>query len=116
MGRAKWLLMVAACIICFNYISNEFLANAQVDDLSAYSGPFYYEGVEYDKYERKEGSTGFIEEYTSKEAFCSPALPITVPGTSLMGDVFMGIVYILILFWFFLGIAIVAEIFMEAIE
>ena len=28
----------------------------------------------------------------------------------------MGIVYVLILFWFFLGIAIVAEIFIEAIE
>ena len=114
--RARWLLLVAACVICFNYISTEFAANAQMDDLSAYSGPFYYEGVEFDQYERKESATGFIEEYTAKEAFCSPNLPITVPGTSLMGDLFMGIVYILILFWFFLGIAIVAEIFMEAIE
>ena len=33
-----------------------------------------------------------------------------------MGDAFMGTIYILVLFWFFLGIAIVADIFMEAIE
>ena len=39
-----------------------------------------------------------------------------VPGTSLMNDGLMGVVYCLVLFWFFLGIAIVADIFMEAIE
>ena len=39
-----------------------------------------------------------------------------VPGTSLMNDGLMGVVYCLVLFWFFLGIAIVADIFMGAIE
>ena len=45
-----------------------------------------------------------------------PALSIVVPGSSLMSDGFMGTIYCLVLFWMFLGIAVVADIFMEAIE
>ena len=45
-----------------------------------------------------------------------PEIPMIVPGTSLMNDGLMGVVYCLVLFWFFLGIAIVADIFMGAIE
>ena len=87
-----------------------------MEDLSQYSGPFFYEGTEYKIYERTEAAGGYIEEYTNKETICNPGIPIIVPGTTLMNDLLMGIVYVLILFWFFLGIAIVAEIFMEAIE
>ena len=45
-----------------------------------------------------------------------PSMPLVVPGTSLLNETFMGIIYLLVLFWFFLGIAIVADIFMESIE
>lgn len=41
---------------------------------------------------------------------------ILVPGTSLMSDGLMGIVYLLWLGWLFVGIAIISDIFMEAIE
>mmetsp|Transcript_23509 Transcript_23509/g.16688 ORF Transcript_23509/g.16688 Transcript_23509/m.16688 type:complete len:198 (+) Transcript_23509:272-865(+) len=39
-----------------------------------------------------------------------------MPGISLCNEVFLGIAYILILCYVFLGIAIIADIFMEAIE
>lgn len=38
---------------------------------------------------------------------------ILVPGTSLMSDGLMGIVYLLWLGWLFVGIAIISDIFME---
>ena len=79
-------------------------------------GPYMYEGKEYTLYRKIEGASGYIEEYSNKESFCTTDLPIIVPGTELLNDTFMGIVYTLVLFWFFLGIAIVADIFMESIE
>lgn len=39
--------------------------------------------------------------------------PVLVPGTSLMNDGFMGVVYLLWLGYLFLGIAIISDIFME---
>jgi len=56
---------------------------------------------------------GFIEEFWTKQR-CSSI--ILIPGTSLLGSTLMGIVYLLTLGYLFLGIAIVSDIFMEAIE
>jgi hypothetical protein len=39
-----------------------------------------------------------------------------VPGTSLKHNILMGVTYLLMLVWCFLGIAIISDIFMEAIE
>jgi hypothetical protein len=56
---------------------------------------------------------GFIEEfYDSQRCFS----PILVPGTSLLPTGLMGIVYLLWLGYLFIGIAIISDIFMEAIE
>lgn len=41
---------------------------------------------------------------------------ILVPGTSLMSNGLLGVVYLLWLGYLFLGIAIISDIFMEAIE
>ena len=41
---------------------------------------------------------------------------LNVPGTSLMGKAPLGIFYLIFLFWLFLGISVIADIFMEAIE
>tara|TARA_B100000780_G_C21035327_1_gene415200 strand:- start:588 stop:737 length:150 start_codon:yes stop_codon:yes gene_type:complete len=38
---------------------------------------------------------------------------VIVPGTSLMGNGLMGVLYLLGLGWLFLGIAIISDIFME---
>ena len=117
--RFKYLCSLTLCGILFNFISDQIAVKAQLDsDPLAYSGPFYYEGTlyEYHMHTVGSGKKGYIEEYTNKNTFCVSELPIIVPGTSLMNEAFLGIVYLLVLFWFFLGIAIVADIFMEAIE
>ena len=41
---------------------------------------------------------------------------INVPGTSLMGKGTLCTFYLIFLFWLFLGISVIADIFMEAIE
>jgi hypothetical protein len=41
---------------------------------------------------------------------------VLIPGTSLLPKGLLAIMYLLFLGWLFLGIAIVADIFMEAIE
>lgn len=41
---------------------------------------------------------------------------ILVPGTSLLNNELMGFMYFMFLMYLFLGISIIADIFMEAIE
>ena len=57
---------------------------------------------------------GFVEEYYSGEHCYMGSL--NVPGTSLMTKRTLGIFYFIFLFWLFLGISVIADIFMEAIE
>lgn len=63
---------------------------------------------------RINSSGGYIEEYTNKETFCHSW--VFNPGLSLMSDAALGVCYLLLLFWLFIGISILADIFMEAIE
>ena len=112
--RAKGIWAVTILFAAFSFISSQYVVVSEETDLM--DGPYMYEGKEYSLYRKIEGASGYIEEYTNKESFCTTDLPIIVPGTELLNDTFMGIVYTLVLFWFFLGIAIVADIFMESIE
>mmetsp|Transcript_20110 Transcript_20110/g.24790 ORF Transcript_20110/g.24790 Transcript_20110/m.24790 type:complete len:84 (+) Transcript_20110:205-456(+) len=57
---------------------------------------------------------GYIDEYTNKEEFCTSWIFNT--GISLLGDAALTICYLLFLFWLFIGIQILSDIFMEAIE
>ena len=41
---------------------------------------------------------------------------LNVPGTALLPKALLGIFYLIFLFWLFLGISVIADIFMEAIE
>ena len=41
---------------------------------------------------------------------------LNVAGTQLMGNTTLGIFYFMFLLWLFLGISVIADIFMEAIE
>jgi mannose/fructose/N-acetylgalactosamine-specific phosphotransferase system component IIC len=41
---------------------------------------------------------------------------VLIPGTSLMPTGFLGFIYVVFLGFLFLGISIIADIFMEAIE
>jgi len=59
------------------------------------------------------GSSGYVEEYWS-ELRCYSF--ILVPGTQLLPNSLLGISYMIGLVYLFLGVAIVSDIFMEAIE
>lgn len=59
-------------------------------------------------------SNGFVEEYYSGE-HCYSSM-FNLPGTPLMGKTVVGIFYFIFLLWLFLGISVIADIFMEAIE
>jgi hypothetical protein len=41
---------------------------------------------------------------------------LNIAGTSLMNNTTLGIFYMIFLIWLFLGISVIADIFMEAIE
>jgi solute carrier family 8 (sodium/calcium exchanger) len=63
---------------------------------------------------RFKGAQGFVDEYYDDELCHSPL--ILIPGTSLLSKGFLAVVYFIFLCWLFMGIAIIADIFMEAIE
>jgi len=65
-------------------------------------------------FKRTGGAEGYIEEYTNKPGFCTSVL--VLPGLSLIHSGVLGIASLLMLLYLFLGIAIVADIFVEAIE
>lgn len=67
----------------------------------------------YDNYTLEVQPQGFIEEFWTKQR-CSSV--IIIPGSSLLGSGLMGTAYLLTLGYLFLGIAVVSDIFMEAIE
>ena len=72
-------------------------------------------------YNRMEGASGFVEHYyESDESFCMPtdalANIVIIPGTMLLSRGGMGVALVIFICWLFLGIAIIADIFMEAIE
>ena len=59
-------------------------------------------------------NNGYIDEYTNKEIFCTSW--VFNPGFSLLGDGALAVFYLIMLFWLFIGIQILSDIFMEAIE
>jgi len=70
-----------------------------------------WDGRDFDEYNLKKYSTGFVEEYSNADEFChSFLLP---PGFSLMNGVLLAVIYFLGLMYLFLGIAIISDIFME---
>ena len=73
-----------------------------------------WEGKEFAQFLRIGRPGGYIDEYTDKETFCHSW--VLFPGLSLLPDAALGICYLLFLFWLFMGIAILADLFMEAIE
>lgn len=58
-------------------------------------------------------SQGYIEEFYKTQRCYSPIL---VPGSSLLGPALVGCVYLVWLGYLFVGIGIISDIFMEAIE
>jgi hypothetical protein len=110
--RIKYFFMCVACYLGVQ-IFTQVVVNAVIER-EGFSGPYVYEGVEYAAYQSVYQPQGYIDEYTNKEEFCTSF--VVIPGFSLTNELFQGISYIIILCYLFLGIALVADIFMEAIE
>ena len=89
------------------------LATAKIK-FNDFDGPYLWAGTEFDARYAVYMPGGFIEEYSNGETFCTSW--IFHPGLSLLGDGALGVLYLLFLVWLFIGIAIMSDIFMEAIE
>lgn len=99
--------------LAMELLSNFLAAQAKIKPVE-YSGEYLWAGENYSKFQRTYMPGGYIDEYSSKEEFCTAW--IYHPGLSLLGDGALGFCYLLFLVWLFIGIQILSDIFMEAIE
>lgn len=76
-------------------------------------GKCNYDGKTWNLYSSTVAANGFIEEWADERLCLTSAI---VPGSSLLPDGLLGIVYLIFLGYLFFGIAIISDIFMEAIE
>ena len=104
--------LIALVSIATQFLTS-YVADAAIEGQD-YEGPYLWDGTEYDLYVRVQNPQGFIDEFTNKDDFCTSW--VYHPGLSLMNDGALAICYLLFLFWLFIGISILADIFMEAIE
>lgn len=90
-----------------------YVADAKIKETD-FQGPYRFNGETFDQFVRVKNPQGFVDEYTNKEEFCVSWVYHT--GLSLMPDAVLGVMHLIFLFWLFIGIAILADIFMESIE
>ena len=110
--RVKTMTFTFFALITLNLIS-QHVADAKIKP-TEYKGPYIWEGEEYEKFVRVYMPGGYIDEYTNKETFCTTW--VFNSGISLLGDGALAVCYGLLLIWLFIGIQILSDIFMEAIE
>lgn len=75
---------------------------------------YTWKGEAYDLFDTKDFELGSITEYSNKDEFCHSYM--LLPGIPLMGNLTLIFGYLFCLIYLFLGIAIVSDIFMGAIE
>ena len=110
--RVGYMSIIVLFSICMQFFTN-YVADASIKGQD-YEGPYLWEGEEYKLFVRVENAQGLVEEYSNKEEMCTSW--VFHPGLSLLHPAALGIGYLLFLFWLFIGISILADIFMEAIE
>jgi hypothetical protein len=78
---------------------------------------FEFKGKTYTSYLRTNMANGYVDHYYDggDEARCYSSL-VLIPGTELLNKKLLAVVYLMFLFYLFLGISIVADLFMAAIE
>jgi hypothetical protein len=104
--RSKFtLLMATVAIICLGIASRFVEAE---DEKIKWNGE-EWEAMAVESYPR-----GRIVYFSQNEEICTSA--ILIPGIAIMGTGFLATMYGCVLIYLFLGISIVADIFMEAIE
>lgn len=78
------------------------------------TGANIWDGDEFDHYKQYEMDRGYIEVFSNKEEICTSFL--LIPGTELLPYPLLAIAYFTTLMYLFLGVAIISDIFMAAIE
>lgn len=80
MRRVQLMMLITVGGILCNLLGG-LVADAVIER-NTYSGPYIYEGTVFDKYARTDQASGFIEEYSNAENFCTSW--VIVPGTQLL--------------------------------
>jgi len=73
-----------------------------------------YDGTEWKLNETAKYTRGRIVYYSNNEAMCTSW--VLVPGTALLPNGILAVAYFFTLVYLFLGISIVADVFMSGIE
>jgi len=82
------------------------------------SAKFKWKDTDYENYAYIQRQQGWVEEFYDGDMegdYCYSGL-VLIPGTTLLPKGLLGFAYFMFLGFLFLGISIVADIFMEAIE
>lgn len=87
--------------------------NAPEETSEEESAVFTFNGKDYSGHIITNHSQGYVEEYFDGDRCDSYLL---LPGMNLLNKNFMAVMYFIFLLYLFLGISIIADIFMEAIE
>jgi solute carrier family 8 (sodium/calcium exchanger) len=78
------------------------------------AGSYTWKGDTYELFDQIDFDLGSITEYSNKAEFCHSYM--LLPGIPLLNNLTLSIGYLFCLIYLFLGIAIVSDIFMGAIE
>jgi len=105
MRKAKWT-SVAGLSFCAFIIGKDYMVNAEEK--------FSFNGDEFSSYSYAPMAKGAIHYFGKNSEICNS--PILLPGIALLPRGLMAIFYCLALIYLFLGISIVADIFMSGIE
>jgi len=102
--RAKWSTGFATCAVLFQFIISFALSADGIE----------WNGQKWSSMDVEEYERGRIVYFSKNTSVCSSIL--LIPGIATLNRGFLAFAYGFALIYLFLGIAIVAEIFMEAIE
>ena len=75
---------------------------------------YTWDGEDFDHYESSTFDRGYIEVFSNRDELCTSW--VLIPGMELLNYGVLAIAYLFALIYLFLGVAIISDIFMEAIE
>lgn len=100
--RFKGSLLIFGIVAASSIIGNVLAAS------------YTYEGKTFDHYKLREFDRGYVEIYSNRDEVCTSW--VLVPGTELIAYWVQALAYLAALFYLFLGIAIVVDILLSAVE
>ena len=101
-------------ILMFGFLTVMALMLTGAQAYTEQRGSYVFGGETYSNASYTEMGKGYVLEFTEDEEWCHSFT--LLPGFPLFNRYFLSVFYLLVLFFLFLGIAIVADIFMAAIE